>query len=245
LVSWTFVELDAVGSTQAVAKDLASKGAPEGTAVGAKSQSSGKGRLGREWVSPVGGLYMSFMLRPKRLRNPELMTLISATAVVEGIMGATELVTNIRWPNDVILKRRKLAGVIAEAQTDKREIAQVIVGIGVNCNAPVSSFNLTTKATSLSEALGKEVDITEIRNAILDSISALYGRWQLGEDMLPIWTEHLSTPGNRIMIKLKTTENPFSCVATEVDPDGGLLVETEGETVLVRPEDLEWLREEP
>ena len=245
MVSWTFVELAEVASTQAVAKDLASKGAPEGTTVVANSQSSGTGRLGRPWTSPVGGLYMSMILRPKNLPRPELVTLVSAVAVVEGVKHSTRLVTSIRWPNDVILRGRKLAGVIAEAESSRQEVTQVIVGIGVNCNAPVSRLDIATKATSLSEETRKQIEIPRVRNAILDSFSGLYVRWQHGEEMERVWEGHLSTLGKQVVIKLKTAETPFSCVATDVDSDGGLLVETEGETVLVRSEDLEWLREEP
>jgi BirA family transcriptional regulator, biotin operon repressor / biotin---[acetyl-CoA-carboxylase] ligase len=187
---------------------------------------------------------MSFIIRPRGLYRPEFITLISAVAVVEGIKMTTDLVASIRWPNDVVRGGRKLAGIIADAQTSKQEITQVIVGVGVNCNTPVSDRELSAKATSLSEELGREVAIPVLKLAILGSFADLYDRWQAGEDMVPVWTNHISTLGRRVTIKLKTTETPFSCIATEVDLDGGLLVETEGETVLVRPEDLEWLREE-
>ncbi len=245
MVAWTFVELDEVGSTQTIAKGLASKDAPEGTTVVAKSQSSGEGRLGRTWVSPTGGLYMSFILRPRGISRLELVTLVTALAVVEGIKRATGLDTMIRWPNDVLARGKKLAGVIAEAQSYKQELTQIIVGVGVNCNAPVANEEgLGQEATSLAEELGRGLEISEPKLAILDSFSQLYERWRTGEDTLPLWKRHISTIGKSVSIKLKTDENPFSYRALSVDQEGGLVVEKDGKSTVIHPEDLEWLREQ-
>ncbi len=245
MVDWSFVELDDVDSTQAIAKGLAAKGAPEGTTVVAKSQSSGKGRLGRSWVSPTGGLYMSFVLRPESISKPELITLVTAVAVVDGIKNANGLDTAIRWPNDIMARGRKLAGVIAEAQSDKRKITQVIVGVGVNCNAPVSNAaELGMEATSLTEELGKHSEISELKHSILDSFSHLYDRWRAGEDMMPLWKEHVFTLTKPVSIKLKTDETAFSYQAVGIDSEGNLIVDRDGKQTVVRAEDLEWLREQ-
>lgn len=245
MVTWTFVELDDVGSTQAMAKGLAAMGAPEGTTVVAKSQSSGEGRLGRAWTSPVGGLYMSFVLRPGGISRPELVTLVAAVAVVEGIEHATGLHTTIRWPNDVMARGKKLAGVIAEAQSYKHEITQVVVGVGVNCNAPMTSKEgLGDEATSLAEELGRHLQISEPKHSILDSFALLYERLRGGEDMVSLWKLHVSTIGKAVSIKLKTDETPFSYHALSIDQDGGLLVDKDGDSTVIHPEDLEWLREQ-
>jgi BirA family transcriptional regulator, biotin operon repressor / biotin---[acetyl-CoA-carboxylase] ligase len=244
MVQWTFVELDEVGSTQAIAKGLAATGAREGTTVVAKSQSSGEGRLGRAWASPLGGLYMSFILRPAALSRPELVTLVSAVAVAQGINEATGLFPVVRWPNDIMAGGKKLAGVIAESQSYKGEINQIIVGVGVNCNAPMSrAEGLKGEATSLDE-LGKEVGISELKHAILESFSQLYDRWKGGEDLMPLWRDRVATIGKGISIKLKTEETAFSCNATGIDADGSLLVTKDGRPMVVHPEDLERLREE-
>jgi BirA family biotin operon repressor/biotin-[acetyl-CoA-carboxylase] ligase len=244
MVAWSSVELDDVDSTQAIAKGLAAKGAPEGTTVIAKSQSSGKGRLGRSWVSPTGGLYMSFILRPGGISKPELITLVTAVAVVDGIKHATGLNTVIRWPNDIMAKGKKLAGVIAEAQADKHAITQVVVGVGVNCNANVSDAEgLGKEATCLAEELEKQTEVSELKNSILDSFSYLYDRWRAGENMMPLWKGHVATLGKSVSIKLKTNETAFSYQAMGIDPEGGLMVTKEGKQTVVRAEDLEWLRE--
>jgi BirA family transcriptional regulator, biotin operon repressor / biotin---[acetyl-CoA-carboxylase] ligase len=244
MVNWTFIEFDNVGSTQTTARDLAARGAPEGTVVVAKSQSSGVGRLGRRWVSPEGGLYMSFVLRPGNLPRPELVTLVSAVAVVEGIKRTTDLSPSIRWPNDVMVNRRKLAGVIAEAQSYEEKVRQIITGVGVNCNgAPYRVVGPEGEATSIEEELGRKMEISELKHSILTSFSQLYDRWKAGEDMAHVWREHVATLGKTVSVKLQTDETPFSCVASEIDFDGALVVTKGSGKVAIHPEDLEWLRE--
>lgn len=245
MVTWTFIEFDEVGSTQTIAKRLASDGAPEGTTVVAKSQTSGRGRLGREWVSPEGGLYMSFILRPDNLSRPELVTLVSAIAVAQGITRTTGLAPAIRWPNDVMVNGRKIAGTIAEAESRGLGITQIIVGVGVNCNARVSgALGLREDATSLREELGFKVDVSRLSHAILGSFSEIYGTWRPGEDTLSIWRKQIATVGKQVSIKLKTSEEPVSYKAVDIDPDGNLMVQRYGTAATIHPEDLEWLREE-
>ncbi len=244
LANWTFVELDKVGSTQAVAKGLAAMGAPEGTTVVAKSQSSGQGRMGRAWLSPAGGLYMSIVLRPGTLPGTELITLIAATAVVRGLRNSTHLVPTIRWPNDVMVNGKKIAGVIAEAQTYRNEVTQVVVGVGVNCNAPVSEAEgLSGDATSTSEQLGRHEEVSVVKHSILDAFSQLYDKWKAGGDVAQAWRESVGTLGKQVSIKLKTEETPFSCVAEGIEESGNLVVTRGTATAVVSPEDLEWLRE--
>lgn len=187
---------------------------------------------------------MSYVLRLAGISRPELVTPVTALAVVDGIKCATALDTAIRWPNDVMVKGRKLAGVIAEAMSYKREVTQVIVGIGVNCNAPVSKIRgLEEVATSLTEELGRNSEIYGLRDSILSSFSLLYERWRAGEDMLPRWKQHLGTIGKPVSIKLKTDETPFPCQALDVDPEGSLVVARDGSPTIIHAEDLDWLRE--
>ena len=244
MVFWTITQVGDIGSTQRAAVDLAARGAPEGSTIVARSQTSGGGRLGRTWISPVGGLYMSFVLRPKNLPRPELITLISAVSVVRGVKNATGLEPTIRWPNDVMINRKKLAGVIAQAQSYGKELAQIVVGIGVNCNTSLSQLEaLNGEATSIAEELGRNQDIPDLRDSILDSFSNLYEEWKGGADMAKTWGAHLGTVGKQITLKLKTAETPFSCLATGAGDDGTLVVTGRNETTVIYAEELEWLRE--
>ncbi|MDG7008867.1 MAG: biotin--[acetyl-CoA-carboxylase] ligase [Nitrososphaerota archaeon] len=244
MVRWTFVELGEVTSTQEVAREHAGRGAPEGTTIIAESQTSGTGRMGRSWVSPVGGLYMSFILRPAKVPRPELATIIAATATAQGLEKATGLASAIRWPNDITVRAKKLGGVIAEAQSLGSEVTQIIVGVGVDCNSsPTEMGGLQGEATTIASELGKKVEIPEVMHAILDSFSGLYERWKSGEDLRDEWAKRVGTIGKEVSVKLKTGENPFSCVAEDTDAEGNLVVSLEGESVAISSEDLEWLRE--
>ena len=200
--------------------------------------------MGRTWVSPVGGLYMSFILRPAKLARPELATLLTAAAVVDGIRLSTGLDSSIRWPNDVTIRSKKLGGVIAEAQSRGGKVDQMIIGIGVDCNASSSEMgDLQPESTSIAGELGETVEISDVAQSILDSFSALYDRWTSGEDLREEWSQKVGTVGKEVSIKLKTGENPFSCVAEGIDAEGNLVVALEGESVAIGAEDLEWLRE--
>jgi BirA family transcriptional regulator, biotin operon repressor / biotin---[acetyl-CoA-carboxylase] ligase len=187
---------------------------------------------------------MSFVLRPGSLQHPELITLFSSLAVVQGVKRATGLSTKIRWPNDIMVGPKKLGGVIAEAQSYKQEITQVVVGIGVNCNTRFTSSAVQgTEATSLVEEFGKEFEISELRDSVLDAFSLLYQRWKASENLIPLWVENVGTIGKSVRVKMKTDETVFSYDAVGVDAEGGLLV-TDGKSKrALRAEDVEWLRE--
>lgn len=245
MIRWSLIELDRVRSTQEVGRGLAAEGAPEGTTVVAKSQISGTGRLGRRWLSPEGGLYLSFVLRPGQIAHPELATIVSTTAVAEGIEKSTTLAPTIRWPNDVMLGGKKLAGVIAEAQASGGVVSSIVVGIGVDCNRHSADLqSLGGEATTVEEELGRPVAIPEVMRSILGSFSVLYARWAAGEDVREEWTRRVATLGKQVLVKLKTEENPFSCTATALEDDGSLSVSRAGRARVVRAEDLEWLREQ-
>jgi BirA family transcriptional regulator, biotin operon repressor / biotin---[acetyl-CoA-carboxylase] ligase len=188
---------------------------------------------------------MSLILRPRNVPKPELVSLVAAVAVMEGVKRSTGLSTKIRWPNDIMAGDRKLAGAIAEAQFTRQELVSVVVGVGLNCNAPVADLEETGGgATSLLEELGKSFEISDLKHSILDCFSALYQRWQGGEDMIPLWKESVETVGKTVAVKMKTDETAFSSQAVGVDAEGGLILFEDGKTKVVRAEDVEWLREE-
>jgi BirA family transcriptional regulator, biotin operon repressor / biotin---[acetyl-CoA-carboxylase] ligase len=241
LITWSFVQLDETTSTQSIAKRPASMGASEGTTVVAKSQSTGEGRLGRKWISPAGGLYMSFVLRPTALAKPEQASLVAALAVVNGVKKSTGVETRIRWPNDVMAGKKKLAGVLADAQAKGEDLTEIIIGIGLNCNSKVEGPR-DLEATSISEVLGEKVELAEVRKAVLDSFSGLYERWQGGEDMTRPWSE-AQIFGGTVAVKLKTDENPFSGKTSGLNAEGNLVVSVLGRLKTIRSEDLEWLTE--
>lgn len=246
MIRWTFVEVAEAGSTQTVARDLAERGEPEGTTVVATSQSAAQGRLGRPWISPPGGLYMSFILRPGKISRPHAIPTASAVAVMQGINTVTGLAARIKWPNDVMIGTKKAGSVFAEAQIFKGQVTLALVAVGVNCNTPTSMLEDAREvATSLNEQLRGPVDVLRVRQSILESFARIYERLKAGEDLTPVWTRSIGTVGKSVSIKMKTYETPFSYDAIGVAPEGGLIVSSDGAKAALYPEDIEWLRENP
>jgi BirA family biotin operon repressor/biotin-[acetyl-CoA-carboxylase] ligase len=187
---------------------------------------------------------MSFILRPEGIEQPESIPLVSALAVVQGVSSSTGLKPRIRWPNDIMVGFRKIGGVVAEAQSYHDRVTQVVVGVGVNCNATISGLEPGSgEATSLLEELDHPVEILEVRNSILEAFAVLYGRLSEGQDLTPLWTENISTLGKAATIKLRTDKEPFQCNVVDITSDGGVIVLRERAGTVVYPEDLEWLRE--
>src|SRR5262249_21329770 len=132
-----FPDLD---STNRVAYKLAADGAAEGEVVLAETQTRGKGRLGRSWFSPPGlNLYLSVILRPKLApSDAPLLTLVSAVALADTVQRFLGMSPAIKWPNDILVGGKKLAGILTESSVDSQRLHFVVVGIGVNLNMPAS-----------------------------------------------------------------------------------------------------------
>ncbi|HBV89231.1 MAG TPA: biotin--[acetyl-CoA-carboxylase] ligase [Desulfosporosinus sp.] len=139
-------------STNSRARDLAAKGYPEGTVVVADMQTSGRGRRGRNWYSPSNqGIYMSVILRPVLpLKEISRISLVTAVAAAETFQEELNLPARIKWPNDILINNKKIAGILAEVVTDMDGIEYIVVGIGLNINNRLHDFpsDLRTLATS-------------------------------------------------------------------------------------------------
>ena len=227
---------DEVASTNDLAKELAAKGAPEGTLVVAEAQTGGRGRLGRQWDSPPGtGLYVSLLLRPP-LPPTEMpqITLTTAVAVARALKRVTGAAPGIKWPNDLLLAGRKLGGILTEMETESEQIRHVVVGLGLNVNNPAFPEELEPIATSLVLATGRRHSRLEILQAWLEEFEELYGRFLAREfaGILDEWRSLTVTLGHRVTVR----QGPVTICgqAVEVAPDGALLVETDaGEVVRV------------
>jgi len=153
--------LDRIDSTNAFAKTLAARGAPDGTLVTAEHQTAGRGRWGRSWSSAPGlGLQFSLLIRPSgKPLDVRRLTLLAATSVAQSV-GRLGLQARLRWPNDVTVEGKKIAGVIVEAQRGRAGASFAVVGVGINVNQRRSDFPeaLRTKAGSIRQALGRKTD---------------------------------------------------------------------------------------
>ena len=171
---------DAVDSTNLQVAELARLGAVEGAVVVADAQSAGRGRMGRRWESPAGeNLYFSVLLTPnvEPARVPQL-ALVAAVAVHEGLARCRpEIRTLIKWPNDLLVGGRKVAGILCEASLEADRVHRVILGVGINVNGTNLPRQLRASATTLRIAGGREVSRPELLAAVLNRLEARYEGW--------------------------------------------------------------------
>ena len=215
-------------STNAVAFRLAEEGAVEGTVVLADAQSAGKGRLGRVWLSPPGvNLYCSVVLRPPISPVAACqLTFLSVVAVARAIERCTTLKPQIKWPNDILVKGKKVAGLLNEMNAETEKVNFVVLGIGVNLNMRLAQLGSTLRhpATSLFEEGGVEVDRVGFTRTLLVELDQLYDRF-LQEGDAPVraeWLERSAIRGRRVHVSCGNRE--FEGVVEGVDSFGALLV---------------------
>ncbi len=223
-----------VGSTNDVAKTLAEQGVEEGTVVVAEAQTSGKGRFGRRWESPGGGIWLSIILKPK-LKAKELvkLNLLTSVAVAKTIKEKFRLDAEVKWPNDVLINWRKVCGILAEAVIEKDEAKYVIVGIGINANFDLTVLpeDLRPTATSLKEILGREIDREIFICDLLKNFEFYYEDFKKGgiDTVLSDWRK-LSCILNR-RVQLSCCGEKIEGIACDIDENGWLIIKLENGTV--------------
>jgi len=218
-------------STNDVIERLARDGVKEGAVVFAESQTKGRGRLGRQWVSPTkAGLWFSVLLRPGlRPHDTTQLVVASATALRRAIETHTGLKAEIKWPNDVLFQGRKLAGILTELSAELDRVKHVVVGIGVNVNLDPGDFpsELRRVATSLKAELGKAVSRPELAVAILRELDLDYERIASGRfaAVADEWEQHCTTLAREVVIR--TGQRQLRGRAESLDEDGALLLRTD------------------
>ncbi|NLW08107.1 MAG: biotin--[acetyl-CoA-carboxylase] ligase [Clostridia bacterium] len=223
---------DEVGSTNQVAKELADGGAPEGTVVIAESQSSGRGRRGRSWLStPYKGIWFSLILRPRvaPARACQL-TLLAAVATAVAVRELTGLPPGIKWPNDLLAGGRKLCGILTEIKAEIDLIEYVVLGIGLNVNLEASDFGpeLKSVATSLYLELGRKQERLPLFQKIMAELETWYECWQ-EKGFAPVrraWKEANITLG--CPVQVNSWQEVFQGLAVDIDAEGALLVRGAG-----------------
>jgi BirA family biotin operon repressor/biotin-[acetyl-CoA-carboxylase] ligase len=219
------IVLDEVESTQDVAKRMALAGEPEGVAVMALSQSRGRGRLGHSWLSPRGrNIALSLILRPDlRPSEAALLGLLVSIAVAETVEAEGVSRAGLRWPNDVLVDGKKIAGILSEALLDSAAIQFVVIGIGLNVNSRCSDFpdDLATPVTSLFMCTGLELPLERVANDLMDRIDCLYERakQQGCAYITPLWESRW------VHRSLRLTHEGTSGIGLGLAADGALLLE--------------------
>lgn len=170
------VHYDEVASTADVARELAGKRAPEGTVVGAESQTAGRGRLGRSWVTPPGtAIALSVVLYPplSPSRAP-VLSLAAGLATAQAVETSTGAGAQLKWPNDIYLNGKKLGGILVEMAAELDRVRWVIVSVGLNVNSDFRGTGLEGTATSLAAELGRETSRLDVAAALLNGLDRLY-----------------------------------------------------------------------
>jgi BirA family biotin operon repressor/biotin-[acetyl-CoA-carboxylase] ligase len=211
-----------IGSTMDAARQLAKRGALEGTMVIAEAQTLGKGRLSRQWLSPRGGVYCTLILRPRISPACAPRTnLLAAVAVAGTIRKLFGLEAELKWPNDVLISGKKLCGILAEIDAEVDIVNFVNVGIGINANNSVSGFEET--ATSLKEVLGREVSRKEFLGALIGEIEQRRPLL-MKADLLREWKELSATLNKEVRVVNLGEEATGQAV--DIDATGALILKT-------------------
>jgi BirA family biotin operon repressor/biotin-[acetyl-CoA-carboxylase] ligase len=234
--------LDICSSTQDVARDLAIKGEDEGVIVISRRMSEGRGRFGRRWISPEGGLWFTILFRPNRLEGLQLMTLAGGLAVAEGIYNALGVRTGLKWPNDVLLDSKKVSGILSEASITAGHVDYVLLGVGINSNNDIPR-ELSSIAISLKEILGRCIDNVSLLVEVVKAVDKYYFSLSKGdvEVILDAWRSWSVTLKKVVKVVLPDGRWIIG-KAIDLGDDGSLVVDVDGARINVTSGEVYHLR---
>jgi len=227
---------ESIDSTQDYANSLPHDKSLHGTLIIAKNQKMGKGRIGRSWISPHGGLWMSIVLVPDFSIDNLLFTqFIGALAVAEAINEITEISCRLKWPNDVLIDGKKVCGILVDVNLES-EKKTIILGIGLNANVESSfinnSINCDFKATSLKEEYGNDIDLVDITDSIINKIEYYYYnllRTGKSTEILDRWKQQSDMFGRRAVVYDGTQK--FSGEVIDLDNNGSLIMRLDDSSI--------------
>lgn len=224
-----------VPSTNDWAKRLASQKVPDGTVVVAEVQTVGRGRLGREWFSPKGGLWFSVVLRPKTEAAEAAKFVFAASLAVADALGEfCGLHAETKWPNDVLVGGKKICGILTEINSSGKNVNYAVIGVGLNANFKVKETlpkEVMETATSIEDELGRQVDYNDLLSAVLEKLDKVYGVFiNEGSDaVLKRWKEFAFFLGHEVAVKVDS--ETFVGVASDVASSGALVLQLEDGSV--------------
>ena len=215
-------------STNLRARDLAVSGAPEGTLVISEEQTSGKGRRGRSWFSPSGkGIYTSLILRPAiPPSGAPMIVLMTSIAVAETLFQQTQLEPTIKWPNDILVNGKKIAGILIEIGTEMDAVNHVVVGLGLNVNIPYTCFpdEIRNDSTSVLIETGKSIPRINLICGYLKRCEEYYNMFTNGqfEEITNRWKTFSNIAGKQITVDLPGKR--YAGQVSHIDNDGVLVI---------------------
>lgn len=240
MIGCEIISLDSVSSTNDVAFKLAIDGAKEGTVIFAKEQTKGRGRFGRSWSSSKGeDILMSVILRPGHSQIG-IITAIGAIAVIQAVKLTCKMDLKIRFPNDVVVNNKKLAGILVESRFIGESPDIFIVGIGVNVNSISFPDEFKAEATSIKLEIGKNTNINVLQKAIVEEMDRYYREMSV-EKIRAFYSDHSSITGK--LVSLMEQGKELRGVCEQADPVDGILLRLDsGYTRRIRPELAEMVR---
>ncbi len=239
----TILVKDVTESTNDDLWEMGRQGAEEGTVVIAEMQRAGKGRQGRQWVSPANrNLYMSVLLRPSFTpADAGMVTLMAGVVLAKAIEDVFPLEPRIKWPNDLLLEGRKAVGILAEMDAEQEGIRFLVLGIGVNINMTPDMFpkDLRYPATSVQIELGRPVERLPFVRRLLEHLDQGYERLLLdgGSWVLEEWERYCAHSGE--WLEISTAKGTVQGRFSGLDEEGSMILEnTPGQTERIRAGDV-------
>ncbi len=219
-----------VSSTNTAACARAEAGDPEGTIVVAEFQKAGKGRLGRDWHSPSGeNLYISLILRPEISPSEASgVTLLAAVAAADTLK-EKNIDPVIKWPNDILVNGKKIAGILTEMSSDQDQVHYIIPGIGININTNISKMpeGLRTQPASILSETGKKMNRAEFTALFLQKFESLYLDFKINgfSNILEQWKKYSNIIGRKVKVEL--LRGTVCGICESIDSTGALIVRDE------------------
>ena len=213
-------------STNEWCKRLSNEGAEHGTLAVTEFQSAGKGRLGRRWTAPEGSsIMMSVLLRPDfEPQYASMLTLVMGLSVAQAVR-ELDIEVSIKWPNDVVVSRKKICGILTEMGLEKGRIREVVIGDGINVNLEEFPDELKDKATSLYLETGKKYDRNRLISLIMEKFERNYEKFTETCDLSPLIDDYNVMLANRNQpVRILDKINPYEGIAIGIDREGELLV---------------------
>ncbi len=240
------IHLKSISSTNEFALSLPVRSAESGTVIIADSQSRGRGRMGRVWVSPQNNIYMSAVLKPEiAVRDAAFLTVAAALSCVHALKSEAGLTVHIKWPNDLMAGSKKIGGILTEIRSGHDQIHFAVIGIGINVNSLSKDFpgELANTATSVKEVTGKYFSRSQILAQVLNELEQLYKKLIGGGilQLLKEWKRLSCTVGK--MVKVTLFDEVISGIAEDIDKEGMLVLKmASGERKRISSGDLTELR---
>ena len=225
--------LEETDSTQNFALQIAQNKKENGTIIIAQKQTHGKGRLNRKWISPKGGIWFSIILQPNfTIEESVLLPIVTAIALSTAIQKSLKIKTNVKWPNDITLNRKKVAGIIIDASFQSNYIENIIIGVGINYK--IKSKEFEKRITAMPNFYGADSLLNESQTnppitLVKDFIHELEKKIDELSDgkkskIIKEWTKNSETINKKVIIN--TANGKISGTAKKIDSDGALIVKT-------------------